>query len=78
MYTITYYNHYGNRWLLLSFKREFGLEDSLRIFEVISTNYLELSTDQAMKESAKEAAKLFQEEGGCGYESHDSFILMVT
>ena len=51
------------RWLLLSFKREFEMEDSLRVFEVISTSYLELSTDQAMKESAKEAAKLFQKDG---------------
>lgn len=51
------------RWLLLSFKREFEMEDSLRVFEVISSKYLELSTDQAMKESAKEAAKLFQEDG---------------
>ena len=39
------------------------MEDSLRVFEVISTSYLELSTDQAMKESAKQAAKLFQKEG---------------
>ena len=42
------------------------MEDSLRVFEVISTKYLELSTDQAMKESAKQAAKLFQKDGGCG------------
>lgn len=60
------------RWLLLSFKREFEVDDSLRVFEVISSSYLELSTDQAMKESAKEAAKLFQKDGGdvylaCGY-----------
>ena len=40
------------------------MEDSLRVFEVISTSYLELSTDQALKESAKEAAKLFQKDGG--------------
>lgn len=40
------------------------MDDSLRVFEVISSSYLELSTDQAMKESAKEAAKLFQEDGG--------------
>ena len=52
------------RWLLLSFKREFEMEDSLRVFEVISSSYLELSTDQALKESAKEAAKLFQKDGG--------------
>jgi len=41
---------------------------------VINARYLELSTDQAMKESAKEAAKLFQEEGGCGQRSHDALI----
>ena len=39
------------------------MEDSLRVFEVISTSYLELSTDQAMKESVKQAAKLFQKDG---------------
>ena len=52
------------RWLLLSFKREFEMEDSLRVFDVISSSYLELSTNQALKESAKEAAKLFQKDGG--------------
>lgn len=58
------------RWLLLSFKREFEVDDSLRVFEVISSSYLELSTDQAMKESAKEAAKLFQKDGGDVYLAH--------
>ena len=52
------------------------MEDSLRVFEVISTSYLELSTDQALKESAKEAAKLFQKDGG-GRGYCDHMILSV-
>lgn len=67
-----------HRWLLLSFKREFEMEDSLRVFEVISSSYLELSTDQAMKESAKEAAKLFQKDGGSVRADQTSYNMEYT
>lgn len=67
-----------HRWLLLSFKREFEMEDSLRVFEVISSSYLELSTDQALKESAKEAAKLFQKDGGSVRADQTSYNMEYT
>ena len=52
------------RWLLLDFKREFDLEDSLRIFEVLGTHYLELTSDKALLETDKAIAKEFELDGG--------------
>ena len=46
-----------NRWLLLDFKREFPLEDSIRIFEVLCSHYLELNPDKALVETDKVIAK---------------------
>ena len=51
------------RWLLLDFKREFPLEDSIRIFEVLSTHYLELTSDKAMVETDKVIAEEFELDG---------------
>ena len=48
------------RWLLLDFKREFSFEDSLRLFEVISSHYLELNSDKALVETDKVIAKEFE------------------
>ena len=53
------------RWLLLDFKREFTFEDSIRIFEVLGTHYLELTSDKALQETDKAIAKEFELEGGC-------------
>lgn len=53
-----------HRWLLLDFKREFDLEDSLRMFEVLGTHYLELTSDKALLETDKAIAKEFELDGG--------------
>ena len=39
-----------HRWLLLSFKREFEEQDGLRMFEVLSSHYLEVSSLEADRE----------------------------
>ena len=51
------------RWLLLDFKREFALEESIRIFEVLSSHYLELNSDKALVETDKVIAKEFELDG---------------
>ena len=51
------------RWLLLDFKREFPLEQSIRLFEVLSSHYLELNSDRAMVEADKVIASEFEREG---------------
>ena len=52
-----------SRWLLLDFKREFPLEESVRIFEVLSSHYLELNSDKALVETDKVIAKEFELDG---------------
>ena len=41
------------RWLLLDFKRELQLEDSIRLLEILCSHYLELNSDKAMAETDK-------------------------
>jgi hypothetical protein len=53
-----------HRWLLLDFKREFEFQDSLRIFEVLGTHYLELYSDKAQVETDKAIAMEFLNDGG--------------
>ena len=51
----------------MDFKREFPFEESLRIFEVLGSHYLELNSDKALVETDKAIAKEFEldgEEGG--------------
>lgn len=48
------------RWLLLDFKREFELEDSIRLFEILCSQYLELNSDKAMVETDKALNKYFE------------------
>ena len=38
-----------HRWLLLSFKREFSFEDAVRLFEILCSHHLELSSIEAEK-----------------------------
>ncbi len=52
-----------HRWLLLDFKREFSFDDSIRIFEVLSSHYLELDSDKALVETDKVIAKEFERDG---------------
>ena len=44
----------------MDFKREFSFGDSLRLFEVISSHYLELNSDKALVETDKVIAKEFE------------------
>jgi len=53
-----------HRWLLLDFKREFQFQDSLRIFEVLGSHYLELNSDKALVETDKAIAKEFELDAG--------------
>ena len=48
---------------MLDFKREFSFSDSLRLLEVLSSQYLELSSDRAVKEVEKASAEEFAAEG---------------
>ncbi|XP_046858495.1 rab GTPase-activating protein 22-like [Xenia sp. Carnegie-2017] len=52
-----------HRWLLLNFKREFDYEDSLRIFEIISSHHLELWSLEAEKERRHKRAEELRSEG---------------
>ena len=52
-----------SRWLLLSFKREFSYEDGLRIFEIISSRHLEVSSVEAEMERSRERARELEKEG---------------
>ncbi len=38
-----------HRWLLLSFKREFSFSDATRLFEILCSHHLELSSVEANK-----------------------------
>lgn len=38
-----------HRWLLLTFKREFSFEDAVRLFEILCSHHLELSSIEAEK-----------------------------
>ena len=54
---------YSFRWLLLNFKREFSMEDGIHMFEVLSSQYLELSSDEALRAKHKAVALEFLAEG---------------
>jgi hypothetical protein len=51
------------RWLLLNFKREFNYEDSLKIFEIISSHHLELWSLEAEKERRQKRAEEMKNQG---------------
>ncbi|PIK61193.1 putative TBC1 domain family member 17 [Apostichopus japonicus] len=53
-----------HRWLLLSFKREFVFEECIELFEIISSQHLELTSDEAERLREVERAKDFLREGG--------------
>jgi hypothetical protein len=44
-----------HRWMLLSFRREFPLADALRVFEILCSHHLEVSSLTA--ESARQAER---------------------
>jgi len=53
--------HY--RWLLLGFKREFSFSDSLRVFEILSSHHLELSSLEAETAKHRQTMKEFADIG---------------
>ena len=53
-----------HRWLLLNFKREFNYEDSLKIFEIISSHHLELWSLEAEKERRLKRAEEMKNQDG--------------
>ncbi|XP_002737000.2 TBC1 domain family member 15-like [Saccoglossus kowalevskii] len=56
---------FAHRWLMLTFKREFPFEDGLKLFEIISSHYLELTSVEAERERDMERAREFERiEGG--------------
>ena len=61
-----YYSHFFfffGRWLVLSFKREFPFEDALTMFEIISSQHLELSSMEAERERERQRAKELERDG---------------
>jgi hypothetical protein len=73
-----------HRWLLLSFKREFSFNDSLRLFEVLASHHLELSCVEADRtrnlEKRKEREKMLSstapdEVGATGAHKNDGSAL---
>ncbi|KAK3599780.1 hypothetical protein CHS0354_037266 [Potamilus streckersoni] len=68
---LDYLNHHNladllfcHRWLLLGFKREFDFMDSLRLFEILSSHHLELSSMEAKKVRHREQLKEFANADG--------------
>ncbi|KAK3752552.1 hypothetical protein QZH41_013422, partial [Actinostola sp. cb2023] len=53
-----------HRWLILGFKREFAYEDSLKLFEILSSQHLELHSLEAEKERDRQRYKEREKEGG--------------
>lgn len=53
-----------HRWLLLGFKREFEFMDSLRVFEILSSHHLELSSLEAEMARRRQQMKEFADIGG--------------
>ena len=51
------------RWLILGFKREFAYEESLELFEIISSQHLELHSMEAEKERDKQRHKEREKDG---------------
>ena len=51
------------RWLLLGFKREFEFMDSLRVFEILSSHHLELSSLEAETARRRQQMKEFADIG---------------
>ncbi len=51
------------RWMILSFKREFRWPESIRLFEILSSHHLELSSMEAEKIREQERRKDFQISG---------------
>ncbi|KAJ7393816.1 hypothetical protein OS493_003482 [Desmophyllum pertusum] len=64
-----------HRWLVLTFKREFSFGDALTMFEIISSQHLELSSMEAEQERERQRAKELEKDGG---EFHVQVVDMNT
>lgn len=51
------------RWLVLTFKREFSFQDALTMFEIISSQHLELSSMEAERERERQRARELERDG---------------
>ena len=51
------------RWLVLTFKREFSFADALTMFEIISSQHLELPSMEAERERERQRAKELERDG---------------
>eukprot|EP00794_Sanderia_malayensis_P019403 gene19403-21326_t len=60
-----------HRWLLLSFKREFSYKDGLRVFEIMSSRHLEVSSFEAEMERSRERARELENNEGSRLEEID-------
>ena len=56
----------------MSFKREFSYEDGLRIFEIMSSRHLEVSSVEAEMERSRERARELEKDG------KDVFVTVVA
>ena len=64
-----------SRWLLLSFKREFSHKDGLRIFEIVSSRHLEVSSVEAEMERSRERARELEKDGTFKFSSFAIILL---
>lgn len=64
-----------HRWLVLTFKREFSFEDALTMFEIISSQHLELTSMEAERERERQRAKQLEIDGG---EFHAQVVEMAN
>ena len=62
----------------MEFKREFPFEAALRLFEVISSHYLELNSDKALVETDKVIAKEFEHDSKLVYTCFTLLISLFT
>lgn len=64
-----------HRWIVLTFKREFPFKDALTMFEIISSQHLELSSMEAERERERQRAKELERDGG---EFHVQVVDLTT
>lgn len=51
------------RWLILSFKREFSFEEGLKLFEILTSQHLELNSLEAETQKNLQWRREFEQEG---------------
>ncbi|KAG1714713.1 TBC1 domain family member 25 [Nymphon striatum] len=61
-----------HKWLILLFKREFDLEDGLRIFEIISSHHIEMNSIEAQQ--VREKGRIIDVKNDCLDFQNDEII----